>query len=131
MNTVEGTLSIPDDKLNQIKTAVVEWTGRKRCSKKQLQSLLGLLQYVSKCVRSARCFLNRMLEVLRQAHDSNHIVLNDAFHRDLVWFQIFLADYNGVSMYGHITPDFSVDLDACLTGLGAVAKMYFTIFPFH
>ena len=122
VNTVEGTLSIPDDKLNQIKTTVVEWTGKKRCSKKQSQSLLGLLLYVSKCVRPARCFLNRMLEVLRQAHDSNHIVLNDAFHRDLAWFQTFLADYNGISMYGHITPDFSVDLDACLTGLGGCCK---------
>ena len=41
---------------------------------KEAIAVSGLLLDVSKCVRPARCFLNRMLEVLRNAHDSNSIV---------------------------------------------------------
>ena len=122
IDTVQGTLAIPNDKLGQIKAEVTAWSGKNKCTKRQLQSLLGLLLYISKCVRPARCFLNRMLEILRNAGDSNNIQLNDAFHRDLYWFHNFLQDYNGVSMYGHKIPDYTVELDACLTGLGGCCK---------
>ena len=118
IDTVKGTLSIPKEKLAQIKAEVELWTHKNKCTRCQLQSLLGLLLYISKCVRPARCFLNRMLEVLREASDGNNIKLNDAFHRDLLWFRTFLQEYNGVSMYGHKKPDFTVELDACLTGMG-------------
>ena len=66
INTVLGTLSIPEDKFAQIKAEVVNWAGKKSCTKRQLQSLLGLLLYICKFVRPARCFLNRMLETLRK-----------------------------------------------------------------
>ena len=59
-----------------------------------------------------------MLEVLRRATDTNNIRLTDEFHRDLLWFRTFLQEYNGVSMYEHKKPDFTVELNACLTGLG-------------
>ena len=74
----------------------------------------------------ARSFLNCMLEVLRQAHDCNKIKLNVEFHRALHWFQTCVSQYNSISMYGHKVPDFSVELDACLTwgtwGLGGCGK---------
>ena len=34
-------------------------------TKSELQSLLGLLLYITKCVKPARFFLNRMLQLLR------------------------------------------------------------------
>ena len=118
IDTVQGTLSIPPDKFAHIKAEVENWAHKSRSTKRQLQSLLGLLLHICKCVRPARCFINRMLEVLRHATDTNNIRLTDEFHRDLLWFRTFLQEYNGVSMYGHKKPDFTVELDACLTGLG-------------
>ena len=118
IDTVAGTVSIPQDKLQQVKNVVTEWKTKKVCSKKQLQSLLGLLLYIHKCVKPARCFLNRMLEVLRNAKNPQKIYLTPEFMRDIRWFSKFLPLYNGISMYGHKPVNQVLELDACLTGLG-------------
>ena len=124
IDTENGAVSIPDEKLRQINDTIKEWQGRSRCSKRQLQSFLGQLLYIHKCVRPARTFLSRMLELLRQNYDASTIVLTQAFKCDLRWFTRFLQQYNGVSMYTHMSVDHVVELDACLDGLGAVWKNY-------
>ena len=124
IDTVTGTVAIPDDKMRQIRQSVTEWQTKKICSKRQLQSLLGQLLYVHKCVRPSRIFLNRMLELLRQNYDASTIKLTQAFRQDLRWFSRFLDKYNGVSMYNHTKIDHVVELDACLDGLGGVWKNF-------
>ena len=62
VNTVACTLSIPDEKLAEIKQLCEQWVRKKNCTKNQLQSLLGSLLYITRCVRPARNFLNRMLQ---------------------------------------------------------------------
>ena len=85
---------------------------------RQLQSLLGTLLYVHKCVKPARYSLNRMLGTLRNVSNPARLHLSDDFQRDLAWFDKFLPQYNGVSMYAHRKTDSVLELDACLTGLG-------------
>ena len=53
IDTVQGTLSIPPDKFAHIKAEVENWAHKSRSTKRQLQSLLGLLLYICKCVRPA------------------------------------------------------------------------------
>ena len=118
IDTVKGTVSIPPEKLDQINATVRQWLSKSVVSKHQLQSLLGLLLYVHKCVKPARIFVNRMLELLRSSHASQRITLTTDFKRDLQWFATFLPQYNGVSMYDHKVIDMSLELDACLTGFG-------------
>ena len=118
IDTVKGTVSIPSEKLEQISVTVRQWLSKSVVSKRQLQSLLGLLLYVHKCVKPARIFINRMLELLRSAYASQRITLTTDFKRDLQWFATFLPQYNGVSMYDHKVIDMSLELDACLTGFG-------------
>ena len=124
IDTVKGTVAIPDEKMRQIKKSVIDWQNKVTCSKRQLQSLLGQLLYIHKCVRPARIFLNRMLDLLRQNYDANTIKLTQAFRRDLRWFTKFVDKYNGVSMYNHRRVDHVIELDACLDGLGGVWKNY-------
>ena len=97
---------------------VKEWRGRKLCTKRELQSLLGTLLYVHKCVKPARYFLNRMLATLRNISNPARLHLDQDFQRDLRWFDKFLPLYNGVSMYAHVKSQSILELDACLTGLG-------------
>ena len=100
IDTENATISIPEDKLAQIQVTVTQWLSKHACTKRQLQSILGLLLYVHKCVRPAHVFLNRMLELLRASHTSQKTLTQD-FKRDLRWFAKFLAKYNGVSLYDH------------------------------
>ena len=75
IDTEKGTVSIPPDKLRQVNDTVRHWMTKDTCTKRQLQSLLGLLLYVHKCVKPARAFLNRMLALLRAGHASQQIHL--------------------------------------------------------
>ena len=118
INTVEGTIAIPPEKLQQINDTVVDWLGKSVVSKRQLQSILGLLLYVHKCVKPARIFLNRMLELLRSSHATQRITLTSDFKKDLHWFATFLPKYNGVSLYDRRPIDMALHLDACLTSFG-------------
>ena len=118
VDTIKGTIAIPTEKLEQINTVVRQWLNKKVASKRQLQSILGLLLYVHKCVKPARVFLNRMLELLRSSHPTQPIALTSDFKLDLRWFATFLPWYNCVSLYDHRPMDMALDLDACLTGFG-------------
>ena len=89
IDSIKGTIQIPPHKLKQILDTVRQWSSRTHCSKKQLQSLLGLLLFVHKCVKPARIFLSRMLTMFRQAHVAQKIELSQDFKRDLKWFENF------------------------------------------
>ena len=105
---------------------VESWLDKRVSTKAELQSLLGSLLYITKCVKPSRYFLYRMLQPLRDNHHTENIVLTSDFKKDLYWFRIFLKSYNGVKFY-HIQPyNYRVYLDTCLTGLGG----WSTPFPF-
>ena len=118
IDTTKLTMSIPPEMLHQVREPCLNWKLRATCTKRQLQSLLGNLLYIAKCVKPARVFLNRMLQLLRDTRDSKVINLTNDFHRDLGWFQKFLPMFNGTSFFKHRTIDGEMSLDACLTGLG-------------
>ena len=92
---------------------------RTHCTKRQLQSLLGSLLYVTKYVRSSRFFLNRILHVLRTMHDKDQVQLSVDAQRDINWYSKFLPTFNGVTIFDHRPIAFDIELDACLQGLGA------------
>ena len=58
INTETRTMSVPPDKLNSVIDMCNQWQNKKFCSKSQLQSLLGSILYLSKCVKTAHTFLN-------------------------------------------------------------------------
>ena len=120
IDTEKFTISVPEGKLHEITSLCHQWASKRTCSKHDLQSLLGRLLYVTKCVRASRPFLNCMLEVLRQADKQEKITLDEAFARDLNCFQKFLVTFNGVAFFSHDPVCSHIELDASLQGLGAV-----------
>ena len=86
VNTTTFTASIPSDKLQEIFQMCSQWRNRQKCNRRDLQSLLGSLLCVSKCVKTSRFFLNHMLEFLRSIPEGNSIQVPVEFHQDLNWF---------------------------------------------
>ena len=87
--------------------------------KRELQSLLGKLLYISKCVKASRVFLNHMLDLLRAMGNQKSITLTTDFKRDLRWFQSFVPQFDGKAFFDHPKIDHEIELDASLQGLGA------------
>ena len=92
IDSENGTISIPPEKLEQVNTMVHQWLTKNMVTKRQLQSFLGSLLYV----KPARIFLNHMLDLLRASHVTQKITLTPEFKRDLRWFATYLPRYNGV-----------------------------------
>ena len=63
-DTEKGEISIPAEKMSKIVHMVEEWQAKKCCTRHQLQSLLGHLLYVHKCVKPARFIVNWILVFL-------------------------------------------------------------------
>ena len=92
------------------------WRGRKKCSKRELLSLIGQLQHASTVVKPGRVFLSRMISLASTLKGlDHHCRLNCAFHSDLEWWHKFLAGWNNVSLFWEVNkfnPDLTLLSDA-------------------
>ena len=61
-----------------------------------------------------------MLDTLRAHFGKENIALDINFHRELNWFKKFLPKFNGTAFFVHHPVQATIELDACLQGLGAV-----------
>ena len=120
-NSIDMTMRIPDTKMAEIKEVLGEWEGRQRATLREMQRLLGVLQFVASVSPPARIFTNRMLENLRDAPLRGMESLSLGFKKDLKFFTNLWPDYNGVRILnkGCIPAQSELELDACTTGCGA------------
>ena len=119
INAANMSLSIPTDKLNEVVQAVNRYYTAKSINKRQLQSLVGKLVHVAKCVEPARAFIACLLDALRAFGDRPYIKVTDDMRADLGWFREFVQDWNGISLIPPAAPHRVIQVDACLTGIGA------------
>ena len=100
-NTMSMTMSVPPEKLAEVRDVLENWYRKTTTSKKPLQSLLGKLFWVSRVVQHSRTFMNRLLTQLRDMAgkpDSMKIKLTEDCRKDLLWWRCFVKEYNGVTM---------------------------------
>ena len=113
------SLSIPQEKVEEALAAVRRYVSARSINKKQLQSLIGRLVHVAKCVEPARIFISRLLQALRAFGDRMYIKVTDDMRADMSWFLKFLIPWNGLSLIPRASPTRNIQVDACLTGVGA------------
>ena len=66
IDTMAGQLSLPLEKLAHLQSLLIDWGDQKSCSKKDLESLIGMLNHACKVVHPGRSFLRRMIDLLKQ-----------------------------------------------------------------
>ncbi len=122
IDTVAGVLRLPEDKLSRLHHQLHRWSKRRACRRRQLESLIGLLQHACRVVRPGRSFLRQMIALLGHSHRPYHrIRLNRRFKADLMWWRTFLSSWNGVYVFPPTaSPQVSFASDASgLWGCGA------------
>ena len=135
LDTNSFTLSVSPEQLCEIEQLLEHWLTKRTATKTALQSLVGKLVFISKCVRQSRVFIARILALLRNLRfNHQHANLTAEFRKDIAWWRRFLREYNGVSMistaqwtsHGEV-----FTTDACLTGCGGVCsdQCFHAVFP--
>ena len=121
INAATGVLSIPDEKLDKIKRLCVSWASKHRATRNQIQKLLGHLLYLHKCISPARLFTNHILAVLRRCPKVGYIPLNEAFKKDIAWFNQFLVTFNSsVKIHDDNVANNVIYVDASLLTMGDI-----------
>ena len=117
VDVVSGIISIPQDKCLQILDTCPLFIEKKHITRRQLQSLLGKLLYLHRCVPASRSFVNRLLNTLRTS--PHRVIITEEMKKDLSWFIQILVRFNGKVLFPGKRQEIDVYVDASLSGLGA------------
>ena len=110
LDTVRMEIRLPEDKLARIKDTLSTWLGKKKATKREILSLVGLLQHATKVVRCGRTFVGRMYAAAAKVKKLHFFTrLNREFRSDLMWWHTFVQAWNGLSILRH---PYSVSLPA-------------------
>ena len=106
------------------------WSRKTVATKQELQSILGKLIWISKVVRYSRCFLSRIISLLKTLkHQKQKTMIPDSVKKDFKWWGKFLTVFNGVELLVPTTVYTSVLGDAYPMGSGSwndQAKEYYS-----
>ena len=112
-DTVRMKMSIPAEKLTEVRDEISSWSRKTKATKKGLQQLLGKLFWVSRCVKFSRIFMARLLNQLADMHklpDNKKALLSEECRLDINWWSRYLRRFNGVEcMYPDEPMDLSLD----------------------
>ena len=132
-NTLTMTVEVTQQRLTDIRILIEQWLEKQTATLKEIQSLLGKLNFVAACVRPSRIFVSRMLNWLRCIyHSSNfHHSIPYEVRKDLQWWYKFLPLYNGISLMEYDEWSVIFSSDSCLTGCGGFwnGNYFYVQFP--
>ena len=100
IDTISETVRLPQDKINKCKMSIVWLLDRSKSTLKDLQSLLGLLNFACTVVVPGRAFLQRLYGLtIGVSKPYFYIRITQEAKKDLRLWLTFLESYNGVSLY--------------------------------
>lgn len=90
---------LPEDKIEKIRSQLQYFKCRKKVKLKELQSLLGPLNFATLCVVPGRTFLRRLYDLITIGYKNFYIRLNGAARADLAMWYSFMQHFNGRCMF--------------------------------
>ena len=135
-DSVSMTMEISQQKMDEIKAEINTWLTRTSTKSREVESLIGKLWFMAKCIRAGRIFLSRLINWIRTMGRKLEYVIPLEARKDICWWGRCAQDFNGTSLvWLHKNPgiDTVIATDACLVGYGGTYKnQYFRArFPTH
>ena len=133
-DTNKMAMYVEDSKVSELKLELGIWLRKTVAKKQDLQSILGKLLWVSRCVRFSRVFVSRIIaEIRKLPKQSSKVVLSRDIRKDFLWWNEYLSEFSGVELIPPTTVSQSILGDAYPQGGGSwnpVLKQYFSMrFP--
>ena len=120
IDSLHQTIRLPQDKFQELAALLRGWQGKKKCTKRELLSLIGSLSFAAKVVKPGRMFMRRLISLSTSVSQlGHHISLNADSRADIQWWIDFLPSWNGVSLFqGEPVTSASISLFTDASGLG-------------
>ena len=100
LDVTRSLAMLPEDKLSRCRELLREAIARKTMTLRELQSLLGHLNFACRVVVPGRAFLRRVYALTQKVKKHyHHVKITKEVRADLeTWYQ-FLSEYNGRSFF--------------------------------
>ena len=124
INAKEKLLKIPKEKLTEIITDCKKWKLGNLATRKQIEQIAGRINFVAKCIKPARVYMNRILDFLRCTPKNGSNIITKNILSDLDWFIKFSEKFNGLILMKNNKNSiiWNLECDACLQGGGSFSK---------
>ena len=100
LDTLKMETRLPSDKLIKCRSLIQDFLRRKKMSLKELQSLIGLLNFTCSVIVPGRTFLRRLINLTVGIRRPRYLIrLNRETKADLQLWVEFLTSYNGRSFF--------------------------------
>ena len=130
------TMEISEQKMQDIMTELRTWLYKGSTTRKEVESLIGKLQFLAKCIKAGRIFLSRLIQWIRGMDRRHRYPVPLEARKDIAWWSRCAHEFNGVSIIWLIQEpniDAIIATDVCLSGYGGTNQgEYFRgRFPSH
>ena len=120
IDTVAGQLRLPQEKLRDLQATIRKWmqsgarpVPRRSGKKRDLLSLIGLLNHAATVVWPGRGFLRTLIDASATTPHLDHWVhLNAPARADISWWHTFMDHWNGISLVPPAAPAYFITSDA-------------------
>ena len=100
LDSVKQEVRLPLEKLEKYKCLLQQFQVKTKVRLRNLQSLIGALNFCCRVVRGGRAFLQRLIDLTRGIkHPYHHVRLNAGAKKDIQMWQEFLEQWNGITMF--------------------------------
>lgn len=119
------TIFVTPDRLLELQYDLEQWRYMTWCTRNQLESIIGKLQFCTNCVRAGRVFINRLLNELRQMVRHRSYVVSEQVRLDLKWWWDFLPRFQSSYILWpeqFMEPGEILQTDSSKRAIGAICK---------
>ena len=91
---------LPLDKLCNAPSLLTYWASKQTCHPHDIQSLIGTLQFACRVISPGRPFMQRIINLTWGiSSPKKKLTLTLEFRKDILMWQFFLQQWNGVSLF--------------------------------
>lgn len=100
LDSIKMEARLPEDKLRKCRMLLSEFHKRRKVTLRELQSLLGLLNFTCSVILPGRAFLRRLIDLTKGVHRPHYrIRLTKACRQDMLVWLTFLQEFNGRTFF--------------------------------
>lgn len=121
LNTQNLTIAVTQARREELDIELSIWMCKRAATRRELESIIGKLQFVCNCIKAGRIFLNRLLNFLRGTKPGVRYLAPHQACKDIQWWISALQVSPSISIMWKeriSAPNAVIAADACLTGAG-------------
>lgn len=112
LDSVAMQTRIPDDKVKEVLEKIDSLLAKDRTTLRDMQSLIGSLNFACRAIPPGRPFCRRLINAIKGlTKPHHHLRVTKSIKADLNMWNVFLREFNGISLFHNVHWSANSDVD--------------------